>query len=180
MDSIIESRELQIERKLFSIDLRENGRGRFLRITEDSQGHRNVIIVPMSGVDDFADAIDDVLASEPTNRHLLVRPKASESWIGRARLRQAGQCAAQDRHPSPAQRESRPTVSRLTTIEDAPSALTLRPRALVCASCPVRPIAFPFSCPQKPKRPAPNPAQKSKPKLKAKSARRSALRLLFW
>jgi len=65
MDSIIESRELQIERKLFSIDLRENGRGRFLRITEDSQGHRNVIIVPMSGVDDFADAIDDVLASEP-------------------------------------------------------------------------------------------------------------------
>ena len=38
---------------------------RFLRITEDSQGHRNVIIVPMSGVDDFADAIDDVLASEP-------------------------------------------------------------------------------------------------------------------
>ncbi len=65
MDSIIESRELQIERKLFSIDLRENGRGRFLRITEDSQGHRNVIIVPISGVDDFADAIDDVLASEP-------------------------------------------------------------------------------------------------------------------
>ncbi len=65
MDSIIESRELQIERKFFSIDLRENGRGRFLRITEDSQGHRNVIIVPMSGVDDFADAIDDVLAGEP-------------------------------------------------------------------------------------------------------------------
>jgi hypothetical protein len=65
MDSIIESRELQIERKLFSIDLRENGRGKFLRITEDSQGHRNVIIVPISGVDDFADAIDDVLASEP-------------------------------------------------------------------------------------------------------------------
>lgn len=64
MDSIIETRELQIERKLFSIDLRENGRGRFLRITEDSQGHRNVIIVPISGVDDFADAIDDVLASE--------------------------------------------------------------------------------------------------------------------
>lgn len=65
MDSIIESRELQIERKVFSIDLRENGRGRFLRITEDSQGHRNVIIVPMSGVDEFADAIDDVLDAEP-------------------------------------------------------------------------------------------------------------------
>ena len=61
MDSIIESRELQIERKFFSIDLRENGRGKFLRITEESQGHRNVIIVPISGVDDFADAIDDVL-----------------------------------------------------------------------------------------------------------------------
>jgi hypothetical protein len=69
MDSIIESRELQIERKLFAIDLRENGRGRFLRITEDSQGHRNVIIVPISGVDDFADAIDDVLASEPAGQN---------------------------------------------------------------------------------------------------------------
>ncbi len=57
MDSILESRELQIERKQFAIDLRENGRGKFLRITEDSQGHRNVIIVPISGVDDFADAI---------------------------------------------------------------------------------------------------------------------------
>jgi hypothetical protein len=68
MDSIIESRELQIERKFFSIDLRKNGRGKFLRITEDSQGHRNVIIVPMSGVDEFADAIDDVLASEPANQ----------------------------------------------------------------------------------------------------------------
>ena len=67
MDSILESRELQIERKQFAIDLRENGRGKFLRITEDSQGHRNVIIVPISGVDDFADAIDDVLASEPAS-----------------------------------------------------------------------------------------------------------------
>ena len=65
MDSILETRELEIERKVFAIDLRENGRGRFLRITEESQGHRNVIIVPISGVDDFADAIDDVLAAEP-------------------------------------------------------------------------------------------------------------------
>lgn len=65
MDSIIESKELQIERKLFAIDLRENGRGKFLRITEESQGHRNVIIVPISGVDDFVDAIDDVLDAAP-------------------------------------------------------------------------------------------------------------------
>ncbi len=69
MDSILESKELQIERKVFSIDLRENGRGRFLRIAEDSQGHRNVIIVPISGVDDFADAIDDVLSAEPAGQN---------------------------------------------------------------------------------------------------------------
>ncbi len=69
MDSIIESRELQIERKIFFVDLRENGRGKFLRITEESQGHRNVIIVPISGVDDFADAIDDVLAAEPAGQN---------------------------------------------------------------------------------------------------------------
>ena len=62
MDNLIEARELQIERKHFHVEFRENDRGRFLRITEDSQGHRNVIIVPISGVDDFADAIDFVNA----------------------------------------------------------------------------------------------------------------------
>ena len=61
MDNIIEARELQIERKHFYVELRENERGRFLRITEEAHGRRNTIIVPSTGVEDFTAAIGEVL-----------------------------------------------------------------------------------------------------------------------
>lgn len=63
MDSIIEAKELQIERKLFHVEFRENDRGKFLRITEESHGRRNTIIVPSTGVLEFTAAINEVLAS---------------------------------------------------------------------------------------------------------------------
>ena len=63
MDNIIEVKELQIERKHFYVELRENDRGKFLRITEEAHGRRNCIIVPSTGVDDFTAAIADVLTN---------------------------------------------------------------------------------------------------------------------
>jgi hypothetical protein len=63
MDNIIEARELQIERKHFYVELRENDRGRFLRITEEAHGRRNSIIVPSTGVDDFTATIAEVLTN---------------------------------------------------------------------------------------------------------------------
>lgn len=63
MDQVIEARELQIEKKYFHVQLRENDRGRFLRITEEAHGRRNTIIVPTTGVDEFTAAVDAVLAS---------------------------------------------------------------------------------------------------------------------
>lgn len=63
MDHVIETRELQIERKHFQVEFRENDRGRFLRITEEAHGRRNTVIVPSTGVDDFAAAIGEVLAT---------------------------------------------------------------------------------------------------------------------
>ncbi len=63
MDNVIESRELQIERKLFRLEFRENDRGRFLRITEEAHGRRNTIIVPSTGLHEFTIAIGEVLAS---------------------------------------------------------------------------------------------------------------------
>jgi hypothetical protein len=63
MDNIIEAKELQIERKHFYVEFRENDRGRFLRITEEAHGRRNTIIVPSTGLEQFNAAIDDVLAS---------------------------------------------------------------------------------------------------------------------
>jgi len=63
MDNVIEAKELQIERKHFHVELRENDRGRFLRITEEAHGRRNTIIVPSTGVNEFTAAIGQVLST---------------------------------------------------------------------------------------------------------------------
>ncbi len=63
MDSVIEAKQLQIERKHFHLELRENDRGKFLRITEEAQGRRNTIIIPSTGVAEFTAAIGQVLAT---------------------------------------------------------------------------------------------------------------------
>ena len=65
MENILESRELQVERKYFFIELRENERGRFLRITEESHGRRNSVIIPSTGLDDFERMLDEVLSAQP-------------------------------------------------------------------------------------------------------------------
>ena len=61
MDSILEAKEVQIERKRFHFEFSENERGKFLRITEETHGRRNTIIVPSTGLNDFTAAIEDVL-----------------------------------------------------------------------------------------------------------------------
>jgi len=66
MDNIIEAKQLQIERKHFYVELRENERGRFLRITEEAHGRRNSIIVPSTGVDEFTATIVAVLTNGET------------------------------------------------------------------------------------------------------------------
>jgi len=61
MDSILEAKEVQIERKRFHFEFRENDRGKFLRITEEAHGRRNTVIVPSTGLADFLGAVADVL-----------------------------------------------------------------------------------------------------------------------
>jgi hypothetical protein len=63
-DNVLASRELQVERKFFRLEVRENDRGRFLRITEENQGRRNTVILPDSGFADFAKAINEVLSGQ--------------------------------------------------------------------------------------------------------------------
>jgi hypothetical protein len=48
---------IQIERKQFYFDLKENPRGRFLRITEDVGGRRDTIIIPSTGLEQFMEVI---------------------------------------------------------------------------------------------------------------------------
>ncbi len=61
MDNQLLSEKIQIERKQFFFDLKENPRGRFLRITEDVGGRRDTIIVPAPGLEAFREMIERVI-----------------------------------------------------------------------------------------------------------------------
>ena len=44
---------LMVEQKTFTIALKENHRGRFIRITEQVANRRNTLILPITGLDSF-------------------------------------------------------------------------------------------------------------------------------
>jgi hypothetical protein len=52
-EDTLKTGDVQIERKFFTLTLKENPRGRFLRITEEVGGKRNGIIIPASGLAEF-------------------------------------------------------------------------------------------------------------------------------
>jgi hypothetical protein len=60
-EDTLKSAEVQIERKFFVFTLKENPRGRFLRITEDVGGRRDTIIIPSTGLADFKKIVDDMV-----------------------------------------------------------------------------------------------------------------------
>ena len=49
----LSTEQVQVERKTFVFLLKENPRGRFVRIIEESAGKSNSIIIPYSGLADF-------------------------------------------------------------------------------------------------------------------------------
>ena len=60
-EETLRTERIQIERKTFVFALKENPRGRFLRITEDVSGRRDTIIIPAPGLEDFKKVIDDMV-----------------------------------------------------------------------------------------------------------------------
>lgn len=72
VESVILSEKIQVERKQFFFDLKENPRGRFLKITEDVSGRRDTIIVPSTGLEQFKEVIAKAIAaSEATQTQPL-------------------------------------------------------------------------------------------------------------
>lgn len=64
-EDTLKTAEVQIERKNFVLTLKENPRGRFLRITEDVGGRRDTIIIPSTGLAEFKQLVDEMVkASE--------------------------------------------------------------------------------------------------------------------
>lgn len=67
MDNQLLSERIQIERKQFYIDLKENPRGRFLKITEEVGGRRDTIIIPSTGLDLFCSTIEKAIEADKQN-----------------------------------------------------------------------------------------------------------------
>ena len=67
MDTQLHAAHLQIERKQFTFELKENSQGTFLRITEEVRsGRRNSIIIPTTGLEQFCDALNEVIKFNQT------------------------------------------------------------------------------------------------------------------
>jgi PurA ssDNA and RNA-binding protein len=60
----IASEKVTIERKIFFLDLKENQRGRFLKITEDVGGRRDTIMLPAEAFRDFLEALQRLVEFE--------------------------------------------------------------------------------------------------------------------
>jgi len=60
-ETTLASRELQIERKHFVLILKENARGRFLRIIEELPGKSSTIIIPATGLLDFHKLVNEMV-----------------------------------------------------------------------------------------------------------------------
>ncbi|MBX7207449.1 MAG: DNA-binding protein [Verrucomicrobiaceae bacterium] len=60
----LHSEKLVGDRKIFFFDLKENDRGRFIKITEDVRGRRDTIMLPLEVAEDFLDAIQRCLDAD--------------------------------------------------------------------------------------------------------------------
>lgn len=59
-DKSLVSKKVSIEQKTFFFDIKENSKGRYVRITEVSGG-RSAIVIPMEGAEDFRETFADIL-----------------------------------------------------------------------------------------------------------------------
>lgn len=77
-EETIKTEKVQVERKTFVFTLKENPRGRFLRITEDVNGRRDAIIIPATGLSEFKKMVEDMIkasdAAPPKN--MVAAPEA--------------------------------------------------------------------------------------------------------
>ena len=72
-EETLKTEKIQVERKTFIFTLKENPRGRFLRITEDVGGRRDNIIIPAPGLEDFRKIVDEMVKA---SADIPVKPEA--------------------------------------------------------------------------------------------------------
>jgi len=53
--------QMHVERKTFVFALKENQRGRFLRVTENAGGRIATLMIPSSGLAEFKQVVDEMI-----------------------------------------------------------------------------------------------------------------------
>ncbi|KAG6511603.1 hypothetical protein ZIOFF_029676 [Zingiber officinale] len=82
------SKTLQFEHKLFYFDLKENPRGRYLKISEKTSATRSTIIVPVDGIVWFLELFGYYISTDEQDvfsKELKLDSKISESSVNRNR-----------------------------------------------------------------------------------------------
>lgn len=59
-ETVITSRDVQVERKTFTVAFCENHMGKFVRLTETNGGKKNSIIIPEIGVGEIAAHLEEL------------------------------------------------------------------------------------------------------------------------
>jgi hypothetical protein len=54
---------VQVERKLFVLALKQNERGRFLRLTEEANNRHTTVIIPGTGLEELHQALGEIIAA---------------------------------------------------------------------------------------------------------------------
>lgn len=57
---VLHTEKILADRKIFFLDLKENARGKVVKITEDVSGNRDTIMVPAEILEDFIAALTDI------------------------------------------------------------------------------------------------------------------------
>lgn len=60
---LLHTEKILADRKVFFLDLKENARGKVVKITEDVAGNRDTIMVPAEILPDFIAALQDIQAT---------------------------------------------------------------------------------------------------------------------
>lgn len=59
-DEPLHTEKIMTDRKVYFIDLKENARGKFVKITEDVRGRRDTILLPCEALEEFIIALQNV------------------------------------------------------------------------------------------------------------------------
>ena len=64
---LLHTEKILADRKVFFLDLKENARGKVVKITEDVSGNRDTIMVPAEILGDFIAALQDIEATSDSD-----------------------------------------------------------------------------------------------------------------